>query len=78
MGQCRRTFVETAMHPATIKTTGYLISTISVTLLGIVSWKAASDNIWLMIALLGGMATSVLGMVLRWISYRIEEDSSQP
>jgi hypothetical protein len=37
MGHGRRTFVETAMHPATIKTTGYLISAISVTLLGIVS-----------------------------------------
>jgi hypothetical protein len=61
------------MRPATIKTTGYPISACSVILLGIVSSKAASANAWLMIALLGGAATSVLGMILRWISYQREE-----
>jgi hypothetical protein len=64
---------QTAMLPGTIKTAGYLISTLSVILLGIVSWKAASDNLWLMITLLVGMSASVIGMLLRWISYQLEE-----
>ena len=61
------------MRPATLKSCGYLVSTLSVVLLGIVSWKAASGNAWLMAALLLGMAASILGMGLRWRSYEIEE-----
>ena len=56
-----------------IKTSGYLISTVSVVLLGVVSWKKASEDPLLMACLLGGMATSVVGMFLRWLSYQIEE-----
>lgn len=61
------------VQPATIKTLGYVISTLSVALLGIVSWKSASADILLMLCLLGGMATSITGMALRWLSYRMEQ-----
>lgn len=59
--------------PAIIKTIGYAVSAISVILLGIVSWKAASADPLLLVCLLGGMTTSILGMGLRWISYRMEK-----
>ena len=59
--------------PATIKTIGYAVSTISVILLGTVSWKAASTDPLLLACLLAGMTTSMLGMGLRWISYRMEK-----
>ena len=55
------------------KTTGYVISTISVILLGAVAWKSASRDPFLMACLLVGMTASILGMLLRWISYQIEE-----
>jgi hypothetical protein len=49
---------------------GYLVSTLSVILLGIVSWKSASEQPVLFACLIAGMAASVLGMTLRWISHR--------
>jgi Tfp pilus assembly protein PilO len=52
---------------------GYLVSTISVVLLGMVSWKSASEQPLLFACLLAGMAASVLGMVLRWISHRRDQ-----
>ncbi|MDB5674486.1 MAG: hypothetical protein JWM65_1468 [Sphingomonas bacterium] len=61
------------IRPATIKTSGYLISSVSVALLGAVSWKTASANPLLLACLIGGMALSILGMILRWISYQMEE-----
>lgn len=57
----------------TIKTAGYLISTLSVALLGIVSWKAASEQPALMTCLFAGMLASIAGMLLRWISYQVQE-----
>jgi hypothetical protein len=57
----------------TIKTAGYLISTLSVVLLGIVSWKAASEQPALMACLVAGMLASIAGMLLRWISYQVQE-----
>ncbi|MEA3012360.1 MAG: hypothetical protein QOD42_905 [Sphingomonadales bacterium] len=56
---------------------GYLISTISVLLLGVVSWKSASEHPWLFACLIAGMAASVLGMTLRWISHRIEQKEKE-
>jgi hypothetical protein len=56
-----------------IKSSGYLVSTLSVGLLGVVSWKNASQDPLLAACLIGGMATSVSGMFLRWLSYDIEE-----
>ena len=52
---------------------GYLVSTISVLLLGIVSWKSASEQPLLFACLLAGMCASVIGMTLRWISHRMEQ-----
>lgn len=59
--------------PNLIKTAGYVISSLSVLLLGIVAWKSASEQPLLMACLIGGMATSVLGMVCRWTSYQLEK-----
>lgn len=61
------------MEPAAIKSFGYLVSMLSVILLGVVSWKAASSSPNLLLCLVMGMIASVLGMLLRWLSYRIEE-----
>jgi len=59
--------------PHMLKGTGYLISTVSVTLLAIVSWSSASQSPLLIACLLGGAATSILGMFCRWLSYQIEK-----
>ncbi|HVQ07922.1 MAG TPA: hypothetical protein VMS43_05765 [Allosphingosinicella sp.] len=56
---------------------GYLLSTISVFLLGVVSWKSASEHPWLLACLIAGIAASVLGMSLRWISHRIEQKEKE-
>lgn len=58
---------------AIIKTSGYAISTVSVLLLAIVSLKSAREDLLLALCLAGGVATSIAGMFLRWLSYRIEE-----
>ena len=52
---------------------GYLVSIVSVILLGSAAWKGASEDPVLRLCLLGGMATSVLGMALRYFSYRRDE-----
>ena len=52
---------------------GYLVSTISVLLLGIVAWKGAREEPLLLACLIAGMAASVAGMGLRWISHRLGE-----
>lgn len=52
---------------------GYLVSALSVILLGIVAWKSASEQPLLFACLLLGMAASIVGMGLRWISHRIEQ-----
>jgi hypothetical protein len=57
-----------------IKTSGYLVSTISVILLGIVSAKAASEHPLIFACLIGGMASSIIGMALRWLSYQVDQD----
>jgi hypothetical protein len=56
-----------------LKGLGYLVSTLSVLLLGIVSWKSASEQPFLLACLILGMLASVAGMGLRWISHRIEQ-----
>jgi len=55
------------------KGAGYLTSTLSVILLGVVSLKAASESAALMACLIGGALTSVLGMCLRWHSHRMAQ-----
>ena len=58
---------------STFKGLGYLVSSVSVVLLGIVSWKSAAEQPLLFACLIGGMLASVLGMTMRWISHRIEQ-----
>ncbi|WP_296595383.1 hypothetical protein [Phenylobacterium sp.] len=56
-----------------LKTLGYVISALSVVLLAVPSWKSASEHPVLLFALMAGMATSILGMFLRWLSYLNEQ-----
>ncbi|WP_214473589.1 hypothetical protein [Mesorhizobium sp. dw_380] len=55
-----------------LKGVGYLISTLSVVLLGIVSWSNASKSPLLATCLLVGAVMSVAGMFCRWLTYQIE------
>jgi hypothetical protein len=57
-----------------VKTSGYAVSTLSVVLLGIISFKSASEHPLLLACLIGGMATSVIGMGLRWLSYQMDKE----
>ena len=56
-----------------LKGLGYLVSTLSVILLGIVAWKGASEHAALQACLIAGMLTSIAGMFLRWRSHRREQ-----
>lgn len=58
--------------PNLLKTGGYLISSISVLLLGAAAWRTAQRDSALALCLIGGMAASIAGMVLRWASYQLE------
>lgn len=60
------------MKPATLKLIGYLISTVSVGALGAAAWPGAAEAGCLPLLILG-MATSVIGMGCRWLSYEAEE-----
>jgi hypothetical protein len=60
-----------------LKGVGYAISTLSVILLGIVSWKNASEQPLIFACLLAGMAASIVGMLLRWISHRMQQKEEQ-
>lgn len=62
--------------PPQLKTFGYLVSTVSVLMLGWVAWPGAS-RAGLVPVLVVGMATSILGMVCRWASYEIENRRKQ-
>jgi hypothetical protein len=60
------------MRPEVIKTIGYVVSCGSVALLGVAAYPGA-EKAGLLPALFAGMATSVAGMGLRWLSYEIEK-----
>jgi hypothetical protein len=47
----------------------YLISSVSVALLGAVAWPGPGDPQWHARAVVIGMATSVLGMSVRFLSH---------
>ena len=55
------------------KLIGYLISSVSVLLLGAAGWPGAEQSAWKMPALLGGMSASILGMACREYSHRQEK-----
>lgn len=52
-----------------LKTVGYVISTLSAVLLAIPSWRSATAHPILLLVLIAGVSTSILGMVLRWLAY---------
>lgn len=56
-----------------MKGSGYLVSIVSVLLLGIVGWPGPSDPKWKMPVVIAGMAASIIGMALRYLSYRKEQ-----
>ena len=58
---------------STLKGLGYLVSALSVILLGITGWKSASEHPVLFICLILGMLSSIIGMALRWMSHRLEQ-----
>ena len=55
-----------------IKAIGYLVSIVSVFLIGAVAWPKPADPDWMRTALIAGMATSVIGMGLRYIAHKQE------
>ena len=48
---------------------GYLVSILSVLLLGAVAWPTPDEPAWHAPVLAGGMATSIIGMGLRYVSH---------
>jgi len=56
-----------------LKGLGYLVSILSVILLGITAWKSASEQPLLFACLILGMLSSITGMGLRWMSHRLEQ-----
>jgi uncharacterized membrane protein YccC len=60
-----------------VKGFGYLISILSVFLLAAGSIKNAAQDPLLLVCLLAGMATSIAGMVLRYLDYRREQREKQ-
>ena len=56
-----------------MKSFGYLISIVSVLLLGTVAWPRPGDPPWKAVVVMAGMAASILGMFLRYVSHRHEK-----
>ena len=56
-----------------MKGLGYLISTVSVVLLGIVAWPKPDEPQWKAGIVVLGMAASIVGMFLRFLSHRREQ-----
>ena len=52
---------------------GYLVSIVSVLLLGTVAWPEAGAPAWQVPALVLGMAASIVGMALRYKAHRDAE-----
>jgi hypothetical protein len=48
------------------KGVGYLISIVSVLFLGAIAWPKPEDPWWHLLALILGMATSIIGMACRY------------
>jgi len=56
-------------HGVDWKAIGYLCSVAGVLLLGAQAWPKPSDPWWYWPALIGGMATSILGFGLRYMAH---------
>jgi len=59
--------------PMDWKGPGYLVSIVSVFILGAVAWPNPGDPAWIKPALIAGMATSILGMGFRYIAHRQQQ-----
>ena len=55
-----------------LKSYGYLISIVSVLLLGTVAWKSASEDTAMLVCLILGMVSSVAGMGMRWAQFVLD------
>jgi len=53
-----------------LKGLGYLISTVSVLVLGALAWPSPEEPRWKIWALIIGMATSIAGMASRFLSHQ--------
>ena len=60
-----------------MKGLGYLVSIVSVFLLGIVAWPAPDEPQWKAIVTALGMTASIAGMGLRYLSHRKQERELQ-
>ena len=56
-----------------MKGLGYLISTLSVILLGAVAWPKPDEPAWKAGTLVAGIVASIVGMLLRYLSHRKEK-----
>lgn len=56
-----------------MKGLGYLISIVSVFMLGVVAWPKPDEPQWKVPVVLAGMAASILGMGLRYLSHRNQQ-----
>ncbi len=65
-----REFRMTKASLHTLKGVGYLISTVSATLLAIVGWSSASKSLVLAACLIGGATLSIIGMFCRGLTSR--------
>lgn len=54
-----------------LKGSGYLVSSMSVVLLGVPTLKSAEDEPLMLAFMLTGMLLSIVGMALRWRSHRV-------
>ena len=52
-----------------LKAVGYLISTLSVFLLGLVAWPSPDEPRWKALAVLVGVAASITGMAVRFMAH---------
>ncbi len=51
------------------KGAGYIISIVSVLFLGAAAWPKSGDPDWIQPVLIAGMATSIAGMIFRYIAH---------
>ena len=52
---------------------GYLVSIVGVFLLGAIAWPTATEPRWHMPVLLAGMATSIIGMGMRYRAHILQQ-----
>ena len=56
-----------------MKSLGYLISVVSVIMLGTIAWPKPDEPRWKAVLLVCGMTASIVGMFLRFLSHRKEK-----